>query len=360
MGQQVVAVGAETGRSHNRAIAIRGTAPVLSRGRSRQAPPKQGRQAVRRTAKTTGAARADSGKGGNGGGQPNGRTEASKPDGTALAPALYLVATPIGNLADITLRALEVLQGVGRIFCEDTRVTGKLLAKYAISTPLAAYHDHNADHVRPTILAALHRGERVALVSDAGTPLVSDPGYKLVRQAIAEGLQITAVPGPSAALTAVILSGLPPDAFLFAGFLPPRSAARRRALTRWAAVEATLVFFESTSRVAESLTDMAAVLGDRPAAVLRELTKLHEETRRAKLADLANHYLTVGPPRGEAVIVVGPPEPCPPDEAEVEARLRVALAELGVREAAARLAAETGLSRGALYRRALAIRKETQ
>ncbi len=315
---------------------------------------------MRRTAKTTGAARADSGKGGNGGRQPNGRTAASKPDGTELASGLYLVATPIGNLADITLRALDVLRSVDRIFCEDTRVTGKLLAKYAISTPLAAYHDHNADHVRPTILAALHRGERVALVSDAGTPLVSDPGYKLVRGAAAEGLPITAVPGPSAAVTAVILSGLPPDAFLFAGFLPPRSAARRRALMRWVAVEATLVFFESTSRLTESLADMAGVLGDRPAAVLRELTKLHEETRRAKLADLANHYRTAGPPRGEAVIVVGPPQPSEPDEAEVEARLRAALAELGVREAAARLAAETGLSRGELYRRALAIRKETQ
>jgi 16S rRNA (cytidine1402-2'-O)-methyltransferase len=166
-----------------------------------------------------------------------------------LEPGLYLVATPIGNLADITLRALAVLAGVDRIFCEDTRVTGKLLARYGISTPLAAYHDHNAEAMRPAILAALCRGERVALVSDAGTPLVSDPGYKLVRAAIAQHLPVTAVPGPSAALAALILSGLPSDAFLFAGFLPPRQAARRRALQRCAPIEARLIFFESTARL---------------------------------------------------------------------------------------------------------------
>jgi 16S rRNA (cytidine1402-2'-O)-methyltransferase len=276
-----------------------------------------------------------------------------------LAPGLYLVATPIGNLADITLRALAVLRGVDRIVCEDTRVTGKLLSKYAISTPLGVYHDYNAEEVRPAILAALHRGERVALVSDAGTPLVSDPGYKLVRATIAENLPVTAVPGPSAALTGLILSGLPPDAFLFAGFLPPRRAARRRALDRWVAVEASLVFFETTPRLVESLADMAMILGDRQAAVVRELTKLHEEIRRGRLAHLADHYRSAGAPRGEVVIVVAPPGPSQPDDAEVDGRLRRALSEFSVREVAAKLAGETGLSRRELYRRALAIRGES-
>jgi 16S rRNA (cytidine1402-2'-O)-methyltransferase len=326
---------------------------------------------VRPTARQTGGARAGSGKGQGDSGQPNrhpprskrGRTDA--PDlqpsvaipQTELAPGLYLVATPIGNLADITLRALAVLQGVDRVFCEDTRVTRKLLARYAITAELAAYHDHNAEAVRPLILAALHRGERVALVSDAGTPLVSDPGYKLVRAAIAENLPVTAVPGPSAVLTALILSGLPPDAFLFAGFLPPRQGARRRTLERWAGVEASLVFFESTARLAESLADMNAILGGRAAAVARELTKLHEEIRRGSLAELAEHYRNAGPPLGEAVVVIGPPQRAAPEQVEVDGRLRQALGELGVRQAATKLAAETGLSRNELYRRALALRR---
>ena len=275
---------------------------------------------------------------------------------TGLAPGLYLVATPIGNLGDISLRALTVLRGADRVFCEDTRVTGKLLARYGISTFLGAYHDHNAEQMRPTVLTALRRGERVALVSDAGTPLVSDPGYKLVRAVLAEDMPVTAIPGPNAAVTALILSGLPPEAFLFAGFLPPRQAARRRALARWIAVEATLVFYESTPRLAESLADMAEVLGDREAAVARELTKLHEEVQRGRLTDLAARYRLAGPPRGEAVVVVGRPEHHEPDQAEVDERLRTALAELGVREAAAKLAAETGMPRGELYRRALAMR----
>jgi 16S rRNA (cytidine1402-2'-O)-methyltransferase len=262
-----------------------------------------------------------------------------------LSPGLYVVATPIGNLADISLRALAVLRSVDRIFCEDTRITAKLLARYGISTPLAGYHDHNAEQVRPVILAALHRGQRLALVSDAGTPLVSDPGYKLVRAAIAETLPVTAIPGPSAALTALILSGL-----------PPRQAARRRALERWARVGATLVFFESAPRLAESLADMAGVLGNRAAAIARELTKLHEEMRRGRLVDLADYYRGAGRPRGEVVVVVGPPEPSAPDKAELDQRLRNAVADLGVRDAAAKLASETGLRRGELYRRALAIR----
>jgi 16S rRNA (cytidine1402-2'-O)-methyltransferase len=324
---------------------------------------------VRRTAKSTGAARAGSDARESGRRHPNRRPDASKPNRSAaerpsaeafreaeLAPGLYLVATPIGNLADITLRALAVLRAADRIYCEDTRITGRLLAKYGISTPLRTYHDHNAEQVRPTILASLRAGERVALVTDAGTPLVSDPGYKLVRTALAQDLPVTAIPGPTAAVSALVLSGLPPDAFLFAGFLPPRTAARRHALARWAAVDATLVFYETSPRLAESLADMAEVLGSRPAGVARELTKIHEEVRRGRLSELAAHYRLLGPPRGEVVVIVGPPERQEPDRAEIDRRLQRAVAEVGVREAAARIAAETGLPRGELYRRALAMR----
>ena len=254
------------------------------------------------------------------------------------------------------MRALAVLRSADRVCCEDTRVTAKLLARYGIKVRLAPYHDRNAEEARPAILAALRRGERVALVSDAGTPLVSDPGYKLVRAALAENLPVTAAPGPSAALTALILSGLPPDVFLFAGFLPPRSAARRRALRHWAPLAATLIFYEGPSRLAASLADMAEILGDRPAALARELTKLHEEVRRDRLSALAAHYREWGPPRGEAVVVVGPPAPSVPALDEIESRLRAALRTVGVREAAARIAAETGLPRRELYRRALALR----
>jgi 16S rRNA (cytidine1402-2'-O)-methyltransferase len=265
-----------------------------------------------------------------------------------------LVATPIGNLGDITLRALWVLRSVDRILCEDTRVTGRLLAHYGIDRPLDPYHDHNADRVRPAVLAALRRGETLALVSDAGTPLVSDPGYKLVREAIAEGLPVTAAPGPSAALTALILSGLPPDAFLFAGFPPPRSAARRKVFAQWQGLAATLVFFEGASRLAACLADMAEVLGERKAAVGRELTKRHEEMRRGTLAELAERYRAESAPRGEVVIVVGPPEAAAPDIADLDARLDQLLDRLSLRDAVAALAAETGLGRRALYDRALA------
>jgi 16S rRNA (cytidine1402-2'-O)-methyltransferase len=332
---------------------------------------------VQRTGRDTSAARsASGGKVSGDRPEPSRRSDRSKPDHAAAigggataglcaaaaaaavepaTPGLHLVATPIGNLGDVTLRALAVLRAVDRIYCEDTRVTARLLARYGIATPLARYDDHNARATRPGILAALRRGERLALVSDAGTPLVSDPGYKLVRAAIAENLPVTAAPGPSAALTALILSGLPPDAFLFGGFLPPRRAARRRAVAHRKALDATLIFFERAARLAETLADMAEILGNRSAAVARELTKLHEEMRRAALDDLARHYRATGPPRGEAVIIVGPPEPEIPGRREIETRLRTALGECGVREAAAKLAAETGLSRRELYRRALAI-----
>jgi 16S rRNA (cytidine1402-2'-O)-methyltransferase len=275
----------------------------------------------------------------------------------ALAPGLHLVATPIGNLGDITLRALWVLRHADRILCEDTRVTARLLVRHQIATPLEPYHDHNADRVRPAVLEALRRGETLALVSDAGTPLVSDPGYKLVRAALAEDLPVTAAPGPSAVLTALILSGLPPDRFLFAGFLPPRRAARCRALEQWANLSATLIFFEGPSRLAAALADMAATLGDRDAAVARELTKRHEEVRRGRLRQLADRYRAAGAPRGEAVIVVGPPDVAaePPAADDIDARLAMLLGEHSLRDAVTRLATETGLGRRVLYERALAL-----
>ncbi len=322
---------------------------------------------MRRSGGGTSAAKATSG-GNCGGREPNGGPGPSKPEPaeppikTALpVPGLHLVATPIGNLGDVSLRALAVLRGADRIYCEDTRVTRKLLARYGIKTPLEPYHDHNAEMARPAILAALRRGERVALVSDAGTPLVCDPGYKLARTAIAEDLPVTAAPGASAVLTGLILSGLPPDRFLFAGFLPRQRAARRRALAGWAGLDATLIFYEAPPRLAVALADIGEILGPRPAAVARELTKLHEEVRRGSLGDLARYYRDAGPPRGEIVVVVGPPEPPPAaDKDEIERRLRAAVAQLGVRDAAAKLAAETGLPRSALYRRGLAIREESQ
>jgi len=275
-----------------------------------------------------------------------------------LAVGLHLVATPIGNLGDMTLRGLWVLRNVDRILCEDTRVTARLLARFGIDTPLSAYHDHNADRVRPAVLEMLRRGDRVALVSDAGTPLVSDPGFKLVRAALAENLPVTAAPGPSAALTALILSGLAPEMFLFAGFLPSRSAARRRALGQWTALDATLVFFEGPSRLAAALADMAEILGPRDAAVARELTKRHEEIRRGRLPELAAHYREAGPPRGEVVIVVGPPEPAAPAEADIDTRLAELLKTSSLRDAVARLATETGLARRAIYDRALALQRK--
>ena len=275
-----------------------------------------------------------------------------------LAPGLHLVATPIGNLGDVTLRALWVLRNADRILCEDTRVTARLLSRFGIATPLSPYHDHNADRVRPIVLEALHRGEKVALVSDAGTPLVSDPGFKLVRDALANNLPVTAAPGPSAALTALILSGLPPEVFLFAGFLPPRSAARRRMLAQWAKLVATLVFFEGPSRLAASLSDMAEILSDRNIAVARELTKRYEEVRRGRLSALAEHYREAGPPRGEVVIVVGPPEPEAPREADIDTRLDRLLDTHSLRDAVAQLAAETGIPRRSLYDRALARQRK--
>ena len=297
--------------------------------------------------------------------QPSDASVASKP-AAAVAPGLHIVATPIGNLADIGLRALAVLRGADLIACEDTRVTGKLAARYGIATRRIAYNDHNGERMRPLLLERLRGGGAIALVSDAGTPLVSDPGYKLVRAAIAAALPVTIVPGAAAPLAALALSGLPTDRFLFAGFLPPRAAARRRSLAELAAVPATLILFEAPQRLAASLADMAEVFGDRPAAVARELTKRHEEVRRDGLSALARHY-AAAEPRGEIVVVVAPPDSAPPqagaaadEAAALDERLREALAETSLRDAVARVAGATGLPRRRVYSRALALVGESE
>ena len=274
-----------------------------------------------------------------------------------MAPGLYVVATPIGNARDITLRALDLLAGAHVVACEDTRTTAKLLSLHGISAKLTAYHDHNAARARPALLARLARGEAVVLVSDAGTPLISDPGYRLVVEAQLAGIAVTTAPGPSAPLAALTISGLPSDRFFFAGFLPPKRGPRRRALERLEAIDGTLLLFESARRLTGALADMAEVLGPREAAVTRELTKLHEEVRRGALDALAAHYSCAGPPKGEVVIVIAPPDAGTEDldgEA-IDGLLREALKAASLRDAAARVALATGLPRRRLYRRALEI-----
>jgi 16S rRNA (cytidine1402-2'-O)-methyltransferase len=293
--------------------------------------------------------------------EPNQRTRRSKHVEAKVAPGLYLVATPIGHAQDLTFRARDLLGRVDAVACEDTRVTAKLLTLHGIRVPLLPYHEHNAERMRPLLLERLRSGEAIALVSDAGTPLISDPGYRLVREAVAEGLPVTSLPGASAVLTALILSGLPPNRFLFAGFLPPKPTARRAALAELTSVPATLVWFETGPRLAASLSDAADILGDRSAAMARELTKLHEEVRRDNLGALARYYAAAGAPKGEIVVVVGPPLPAPvADAAEVESRLRVALESTSVREAAAIVAAGTGLPRRQIYALALALKRDVR
>ncbi len=277
-------------------------------------------------------------------------------DARPIEPGLYPVATPIGNLGDMTVRALEVLAAADLVVCEDTRVTRTLFDRYGLTKPLAAYHDHNAARERPRLLAMLKGGMTVALVSDAGTPLVSDPGYKLVEEALAEGVKVIPIPGPSAILAALVAAGLPTDAFLFLGFLPPKTAGRRARLAAFAEVPATLVLYEAPHRAAETLADMAAVLGpDRPAALARELTKKFEEIRRGSLGDLAAGALA-DPPRGEIVLLAGPPPERVAAEDDVEALLLAALKTLGPGQAAAEVAAATGRPRKEIYARALSLK----
>jgi 16S rRNA (cytidine1402-2'-O)-methyltransferase len=271
-------------------------------------------------------------------------------------PGLYVVATPIGNLRDITLRALDILGGVNRVFAEDTRVARKLMDAYGLKPRLAAYHEHNAEAAREEILEALGRGESVALISDAGTPLVSDPGFKLARAVIEAGHRVFPIPGASASLAALVVSGLPSDRFLFAGFLPNKQGARKAVLAELADVDATLILYESGPRLADSLADMAEMLGARPAAVARELTKMFEETRRDTLDALAAHYAEAGGPRGEIVVVIGPP--LAKGEASEEALDEFLLKALprGVKDAAAEAARELGVPRKRAYQRALELK----
>ncbi|MFK8254082.1 16S rRNA (cytidine(1402)-2'-O)-methyltransferase [Ancylobacter terrae] len=272
-----------------------------------------------------------------------------------LAPGLHVVATPIGNLGDITLRALETLAGADLIACEDTRVSRRLMERYGIETPLVAYHDHNAEAVRPRLLARLADGGTVALISDAGTPLVSDPGYKLVEAAIGAGHPVVPLPGASASLAALVAAGLPTDRFFFEGFLPPKQGARRTRLGELAAIPATLVIYESGPRLPDSLADLAAVLGPRPAAVCRELTKTFEEVRRAPLDALVAHYAEAGAPKGEIVVVIGPPLKRAASDEDVETALRAALETLSVKDAASAVAAATGRPKRDIYARALVL-----
>src|SRR5436305_5729986 len=276
-----------------------------------------------------------------------------------LTPGLYLVATPIGNLRDITLRAPEILAAADLVACEDTRVTRKLFDHYGLSAPLTAYHGHDAEIARPKILEKLAAGGAVALVSDAGTPLISDPGYKLVRAAAEAGHAVTAAPGPSAALMALTVAGLPTDRFFFEGFLPPKETARRTRIAGLARIPATLVLFESGPRLAATLSDLATGLGPREAAVARELTKLHEEVRRGDLPSLAAEYAAGAETRGEIAIVIAPPSAAErPSAADIDALLYAALARTSVKEAVAEVAAATGEPRRAIYSRALALAKD--
>jgi 16S rRNA (cytidine1402-2'-O)-methyltransferase len=273
-----------------------------------------------------------------------------------LTPALYLVATPIGNLGDVTLRALETLASADIVACEDTRVTRVLLSRYGMRRKLTAYHEHNEAEAAPRLIAAIGEGRSVALVSDAGTPLVSDPGYRLVRQANEADVRVVPVPGPSAVLAALSASGLPTDAFFFAGFLPSKAGQRKSRLDELRAVPGTLVFFESSRRLAASLGAMAEQLGNRPAAVGRELTKLYEEMRTGRLADLAEAFGEREGLKGEVVVVVGPPDATAPQAADVDALLLSLSRDLPASKAAAEAARLTGGSRPELYRRLLALK----
>jgi len=276
-----------------------------------------------------------------------------------LAPGLHIVATPIGNLRDITLRALDVLGAADVIVCEDTRVFAKLASHYGIAAPTIAYSDATQDLAEPRILRALAAGKRVALVSDAGMPLISDPGYRLVRAALAGDHVVTAAPGPSAVPMALALSGLPTDRFFFGGFLPAREVERRRAISAAASVPSTLVFFEAPHRLAASLGDLADLLGPRPAAIARELTKLFEEVRRAPLTELADHYARHPEVKGEIAIVIGPPdEAVAPAAAKLDEALLTAMAGASLKDAAAEVAARYGLKRRDVYARALELKRE--
>ncbi len=279
----------------------------------------------------------------------------SEPQPNVMKPGFYLVSTPIGNLRDITFRALDVLSSVDIIICEDTRVTGKLMNAYGFKKKMQVYNDHSTDHQRENLIIAVKTGKSVAVLSDAGTPLVSDPGYKLVRDAVAGGVYITSVPGPNAALPALQLSGLPTDQFSFLGFLPPKTTARQAALKKWEAAPGSLIIYETGPRLIDSLQDMRIALGDRQAAVVRELTKMYEEVQRGTLSDLIVHYTKVGAPKGEIVVTLG----CAVAEListeSIEKQILSALKSMSVRDAAEMVSQATGKPRKTIYTLALKI-----
>jgi 16S rRNA (cytidine1402-2'-O)-methyltransferase len=276
----------------------------------------------------------------------------------SLDPGLYVVSTPIGNLRDITLRALDVLAAADEVLAEDTRVAGKLMSAYGLKVRLSPYHDHNGAERRPGLIRALQGGAKIALISDAGTPLVSDPGWKLAHEALEAGVKVIPIPGASAMLAGLVASGLPSDKFLFAGFLPPKSGARKSAAEALKAVPGTLIFYESGPRLADALADLASVLGDRDAAVTRELTKMFEETRRGTLPELAAHYAEASPPRGEIVLLVGPPGEHEVTPERLDAALRDALDGQPTKAAANAVAEALGLPKREVYQRALQLKAD--
>ena len=286
---------------------------------------------------------------------PIGELEAS--DTPTLAPGLYVVATPIGNLRDITLRALDVLAAADRVLAEDTRQTGKLFEAYSLKNKLTAYHDHNAAARIPQVMGWLAEGQSVALVSDAGTPLVSDPGFKLVREAAAQGFDVFPLPGASAVLAGLVKSGLPSDRFLFAGFLPAKASGRKRELEALKSVQATLVFFETGPRIKACLTDMAEILGEREVVLTRELTKRYEESRSGSFVELIDS-VTRDQPRGELVLLIGPPgEDTGWDAARVQSALEQIIPDDGVKRASAQVAEMSGWAKREVYALALSLKK---
>jgi 16S rRNA (cytidine1402-2'-O)-methyltransferase len=274
-----------------------------------------------------------------------------------LAPGLYVVATPIGNLGDMTVRGLATLAAAETVLCEDTRTSGKLMERFAIKAKLWSYHEHNAQKVRPEILARLQQGATIALISDAGMPLVSDPGYRLVKEAVELGIPVTACPGPSAVLTGLALSGLPTDRFLFAGFVPQKQGERKKLFAEFAKLKATLIFFESPHRIIETLHDLATALPGRHVAVTRELTKLHEEVLRGSAEDIAAQLEERAAVKGEITLLVGPPEGEEEvSEADLDNAITQALAEMPASKAASEVAKRFNLGRSDVYQRIL-VRK---
>lgn len=279
----------------------------------------------------------------------------SAPKPVSMKPGFYLVATPIGNLRDITFRALDVLSSVDLIVCEDTRVTGKLMKAYGFKKKMQVYNDHSTDQQREHLIKFVQEGQSIAVLSDAGTPLVSDPGYKLVRGAVETGLYVTSIPGPNAALPALQLSGLPTDQFSFLGFLPPKTTARQTALKKWEAVSGSLIIYETGPRLLDSLQDMRKALGNRQAAVTRELTKMYEEVQRGKLSDLIVHYTKYGAPKGEIVVVLGQAVAEIVSTESIEKQIKSALEKMSVRDAAEMVAQATGKPKKTIYTLALKL-----